>query len=271
MYEKAVPSSLSWTDKLLTAKKFGYDFVEISIDETEEKLSRLDMSQAERMKLVNTMIVTGVPIRSMCLSGHRKFPLGSALPEVEKRSLEIMEKAIELANDLGIRIIMLAGYDVYYEESNTATKERFLLNLKKCVEMASKYGILLAFETMETPFMDTVAKAKKYVDLVNSPYLKIYPDLGNITNSSLIYKKQVIDDLETGRSDLVGIHIKETAPGKYREIPFGTGHVKFKEDLKKAWDIGVRRFVTELWCTDKKWEVELQTAVTLARNILNSF
>ncbi len=27
-----------------------------------------------------------------------------------------MEKAIDLASDLGIRCIQLAGYDVYYEE-----------------------------------------------------------------------------------------------------------------------------------------------------------
>ena len=36
--------------------------------------------------------------------------------------MEIMEKAIQLAEDLGIRIIQLAGYDVYYEESSFETK-----------------------------------------------------------------------------------------------------------------------------------------------------
>ena len=32
LYEKAMPASLSWREKLECAKKCGYDFVEISID-----------------------------------------------------------------------------------------------------------------------------------------------------------------------------------------------------------------------------------------------
>ena len=37
LYEKAMPGSLTWKEKLLAAKSAGYDFVEISIDETDEK------------------------------------------------------------------------------------------------------------------------------------------------------------------------------------------------------------------------------------------
>lgn len=55
LYEKAMPEYLSWKEKLEAAKKAGFDFVEISIDETEERLSRLDMSQAERMEMLNLM------------------------------------------------------------------------------------------------------------------------------------------------------------------------------------------------------------------------
>ena len=48
LYEKAMPKELSWREKLTAAKEAGYDFVEISIDETEEKLARLDMPKEER-------------------------------------------------------------------------------------------------------------------------------------------------------------------------------------------------------------------------------
>ena len=33
LYEKAMPPTLSWREKLAFAKEAGYDFVEISIDE----------------------------------------------------------------------------------------------------------------------------------------------------------------------------------------------------------------------------------------------
>ena len=85
LYEKAMPPSLSWREKLAFAKEAGYDFVEISIDEKDEKLARLDWTEAERLELIKTMREVGLPIRSMCLSGHRKYPLGAPDPAVRAR------------------------------------------------------------------------------------------------------------------------------------------------------------------------------------------
>ena len=118
IYEKSMPDNLSWVEKLTIAKNAGYDFLEMSVDETDAKLSRIEWSKQERKELVDAMYEVGLPIRSMCLSGHRKYPLGSHDPQIREQSLQIMEKAIELADDLGIRIIQLAGYDVYYEEGD---------------------------------------------------------------------------------------------------------------------------------------------------------
>ncbi|MGG5460786.1 L-ribulose-5-phosphate 3-epimerase [Clostridium sp. B9] len=249
LYEKAMPNTLTWREKLQCAKENNFDFVEISIDESDEKLKRLDMTKEEREVLVKLMYEVGVPIRTMCLSGHRKYPIGSEDEVTRNRGMKIMEKAIELADDLGIRIIQLAGYDVYYEEGNENTRALFYENLKKATEMAARSGILLAFETMETEFMNTVEKAMNYVNRIDSPYLGVYPDCGNITNAANIYKKDVIEDLKIGEGHVMAVHLKETVPGKFREIPFGTGHVDFEKIIKTSFDMGVRRFVTEFWYT----------------------
>lgn len=270
LYEKAMPSELSWKEKLLTAKEAGYDFVEISIDETDAKLSRLEMTAKERADLNRLMLETGVPIRTMCLSGHRKYPLGSSDPEICARGMEIMEQAIRLAEDLGVRIIQLAGYDVYYEPSTFETKKRFLENLKKATEMAARAGVVLGFETMENEFMNTVEKAMKYVTLVGSPYLNVYPDIGNITNAAKTYENDVLEDLELGKGHLVAMHMKETVPGKFREIPFGTGHVDFTAAADKAWALGVRKYVTEFWYTgNPAWKEELAFAHDMFKKILD--
>jgi L-ribulose-5-phosphate 3-epimerase UlaE len=42
IYEKALPKDLSWPERLVLAKSCGFDFVEMSVDETDERLSRLD-------------------------------------------------------------------------------------------------------------------------------------------------------------------------------------------------------------------------------------
>ena len=249
LYEKSMPNFLSWEEKLNCAKECGFDTVEISIDETDEKLSRLDMTKEERRVLVELMFKCDVEIRTMCLSGHRKYPLGSMNELTRTKGMEIMKKAIELADDLGIKIIQLAGYDVYYEEGNEETKRYFEQNLIKSVEMAASKGVILAFETMETEFMNTVEKAMEFVSLVNSPYLQVYPDCGNVTNATLDYGTNSVEDFNTGKGHLAAVHLKETVPGKFREITFGTGHVNFEEIIKKSWDLGVRKFTAEFWYT----------------------
>lgn len=270
VYEKAMPNTLSFEEKLRYAKEIGYDYLEISIDETPEKLSRIDWDKKTRDELVSTMKKVGLPIRSLCLSGQRKYPMGSENEEIRKQSMEIIEKAIILADDLGVRIIQLAGYDVYYEKGNDTTRELFMQNLRKAVDIASKHGVILAFETMETSFMDTVKKAHEVVEKISSPFLQIYPDLGNIKNSSLIYNHDVIDDIKDGKNHIVAAHIKESIVGHYREIPFLTGHVNFKECLTQLWKQGVRRYVTELWYVGAEdFTLDLKFAVKTFRTMLD--
>ncbi|MDR0722556.1 MAG: L-ribulose-5-phosphate 3-epimerase [Treponema sp.] len=247
LYEKAMPPTLSWKEKLETAKSAGYDFVEISIDETEEKLARLAMSKADRFMLVQDMHETQMPIMTMCLSGHRKYPLGSEDPSVRARGLKIMEDAIELAGDLGIRIIQLAGYDVYYDASNDNTRRLFMDGLKMAVKMAAAKAVLLAFETMETELLNTVEKAMGFVRHIDSPYLLVYPDCGNITNAAKQYGRDELEDLRSGKGSIAALHLKETLPGKFREIPYGTGHVNFEGIIQTALSMNVRMFVTEFW------------------------
>ena len=270
LYEKAIPKTMSWSEKLLCAKDCNYDFLEISIDETEDKLSRLNWTKEQRREILDLMRNLDLPIRSMCLSAHRKYPFGASEKAVRDRGLEIMEKAIAFADDLGIRIIQLAGYDVYYEEGNEKSRERFIENLEKATKMAATIGILMGFETMETEFMNTTEKAMQYVNLIGSPYLGVYPDSGNLTNASLLYNKSVAEDLETGRGHIVAMHLKETLPGVFREVPFLTGHVDFEGVIRKARDLGVRRFVTEMWDVGKdSWKEDILFANKTMRAILD--
>ena len=110
-----------------------------------------------------------------------------------------MRHAIELAGDLGVRVIQLAGYDVYYETADDSPRGWCLENLFQCVHMAKQYGMMLGFETMESSFMDTVSKATTYVDCVASPYLGIYPDIGNLKNAHLLYGSDMDADLKAAK------------------------------------------------------------------------
>lgn len=270
LYEKAMPEELSWREKLRAAKEAGYDYVELSIDATEEKIRRLDMPKEERLALVEAMYEAGIPIRTMCVSALTKYSMGNDKPEYVKRGMEILEKSIQFADDIGVRVVMIPGYDVYYEPSTLETKRLYLENLKKGAEMAEKAGVILGLETMENEFMNTVEKAMKYVTLCGSNYLKIYPDLGNMTNAAVQYQSDVLEDMELGRGNITSLHLKETLPGRYREVPYGTGHVDFAAAIAKAWDMGIRRYVTEFWYKGSEdWKTDLRFAHDMMAGLLD--
>ena len=269
LYEKAMPKDIAWKEKSQVAKSAGYDYIEISIDETDEKLARLDWSDAQIRDVISVAYGESMSFGSICLSGQRRYALGD---KDETKSLEILEKAIRFARIAGIPVIQMAGYDTYYAQSTEETEKRFRKNLALGTAVAAKEGIILAFETMETPFMDTMEKAMRRILPIASPYLGVYPDIGNLNNAALLYKSDILADMEKGKGHIVAAHIKETMPGKYREVPFGTGVVDFERILKKLWQLGVRRYVTELWYTgNDDWKQAVNGASLFARKILDGF
>jgi len=256
IYEKAMPNSLSIEEKLILAKNTGFDYMELSIDESPEKLHRLDYNLHDLKNIRNSILESGIYINSLCLSAHRRFPMGSHDENIRDLSLKILHRAVDLSCILGIRIIQLAGYDVYYEKGDETSREYFKQSLGYATSLASSKGIILAIETMETPFIDTVEKAMYYVRLINSPYLGVYPDIGNLTNASLIYNNNITEDISLGRGHIFASHLKETKPGIYRDLNFGNGHTKYISCIKELYSQGVRMFTGEFWNNDKDNSIE---------------
>jgi L-ribulose-5-phosphate 3-epimerase len=247
IYEKALPYNVTWRERLALAREAGFDFVEMSVDESDERLVRLDWSTNERAELREAVAATGVPILTMCLSGHRKWALGSASPEIRERGLEIMRKAVKFCADTGIRTIQLAGYYVYYEPHVAKSFERYRDGLAQGLEWASQAGVMLALENVDGNDVDSITKAMIFVDYFNSPWFQVYPDVGNLGEHGL----DVCGELELGRGHLVGIHVKDTRPGEPRRVPFGQGIVPFVDAFRKLAEMRyVGPVMLEMWNDD---------------------
>ena len=265
IYEKALPKNISWKERLILAKKLGFDFLEMSIDETDERLERLEWTQIERQEITAAIYETGIKIYSICLSGHRRYPFGSSDPVKRKKALCMMKQAIDLASDLGVRTIQLAGYDVYYEEKTVTTRELFVENLKKAVAMAAEKEVVLSIEIMDDPFINSISKYLKIKQQIPSPYLQVYPDLGNL---SAWPENDVAFELEQGIDQISAIHLKDTLAvtdsfaGKFKEVSFGSGCVDFLGCLKTLKRLAYNGpFLIEMWSeTSEEPEKEINQA-----------
>ncbi|WP_291970044.1 L-ribulose-5-phosphate 3-epimerase [Candidatus Symbiopectobacterium sp.] len=244
IYEKALPPGEDWLALLQLARELGFDFVEMSVDETDKRLARLDWDREQRLALVNAIATTGIRVPSMCLSAHRRFPLGSQDDAIRSQGLAIMHKAIALAQDVGIRVIQLAGYDVYYQEANEVTRERFRDCLQQAVEMASRAQVTLAMEIMDYPLMNSISKALGYANYLNNPWFQLYPDIGNLS----AWDNYVQMELRAGRCHIVAVHVKDTRPGVFKNVPFGTGVVDFERCFTTLKESGYRGpYLIEMW------------------------
>lgn len=250
IYEKALPGNIDWATRLSMAEKLGFTHVEISVDETDERLARLEWTVAERKEFCQTVLDSPLTVPTMCLSGHRRYPLGSHDPEVRRQALEIMEKAILFCVDTGVRTIQLAGYDVYYEQGDEDTRRWYLEGMQKSLEMAAREQVMLAMEIMDHPFMSSIVKFMNVRKLLPSPWFTVYPDIGNLS----AWGNDVPGELELGFPHIVALHLKETVgvtdthQGTFKEVPFGTGCVDFPAAfavLKKLNYQGP--FLLEMW------------------------
>lgn len=250
IYEKATPKVFSWKERLLFAKELGFDFVELSIDESDERLNRLNWSTAERLNLVKAIYETGVRIPSICFSGHRRFPLGSNAPKLERQALQMMKQCLKLATDIGVRVIQLAGYDVYYEHKSPETRERFITNLRQVCDWAERYQVIVAIEIMDDPFINSIEKYLAIEQLIDSPYLFVYPDTGNVS----AWHNDTYSEYLLGHRSIAGIHLKDTYPvtatskGQFRDVPFGRGCVDWEQTFSVLKQTNYQGpFVIEMW------------------------
>jgi L-ribulose-5-phosphate 3-epimerase len=244
LYEKALPAELSWEERLAAAGQAGYDFVEISIDESDERLGRLDWSAAERSALRRSIENTGVRIMTMCLSGHRKYPLGSHTPELRQRGLDILHKAIDFAGDIGLRVVQVMGYDVFYEPSDDETRANFIDSLQYGVRWAGQAGVMLGLENLDTPFVENLSTALSIIREIDSPWLRLYPDMGNLSAAGYYPP----DELTLAKGQLLGVHVKDALPKIIRGVPFEKGIVPFRETFQALVKMGFWGLLgVEIW------------------------
>lgn len=271
IYEKATPKNFTWRERLAFAKELGFDFVEMSVDESDSRLARLDWTKKERLDVVQAIYETGIRIPSICFSGHRRYPLGSNDPKTAATSLEMMKKCIELAQDLGVRTIQLAGYDVYYEEKSPETRARFIKNLRKACDWAEEAQVILAIEIMDDPFINSIEKYLAVEKEIDSPYLFVYPDTGNVS----AWHNDLWSEFYNGHKSIAALHLKDTyavtenSKGQFRDVPFGDGCVDWEAMfaiLKKTNYNGP--FLIEMWSENCATVEETKQAIQVAKDFL---
>ena len=84
---------------------------------------------------------------------------------------------------------------------------------------------MLGLENLDTPFVDSISKGLTIIREIDSPWLHLYPDIGNLAAAGYCPP----DEVTLAKGQLLGIHVKDALPQIIRGVPFGKGIVPFQE------------------------------------------
>lgn len=253
VYEKALPTALGWPERLSLARELGFDYLELSIDESDARLARLERTSPERAAIRAAVRDVDVPIFSICLSAHRRYALGSADSAIRARAHELLVAAVDLADELGVRVIQLAGYTVYYEDEMPESLDRYVESVARGAGVAARAGVMLGIENMDTVGIASLRDGLDVLERVGSPWLQLYPDVGNLIERGL----EPLSELDAARGRMVAVHAKDARPGEPRRVPFGAGGVPFVDAFARLAAGGYAGPVLiEMWNDDAPDSVE---------------
>ena len=113
--------------------------------------------------------------------------------------------------------------------------------------MAARLGVVMGIENVDGTDVTSIRKAMEFVDAVGSPYLQVYPDLGNIAEQQL----DPAVELTAGEGHMVAMHAKDVRPGEPRRVEMGAGTVDWSRSFEllraQHW---AGRLMIEMWNDD---------------------
>jgi len=247
VHEKALRSTSDWGRFFGQVREAGFTSVDLSVDESPQRAARLNWSLARRESVREAALRQGVRIGGLCLSVHRKIAPGSSDPAVRAWAREVLRQGIDLCAHLGVPVLQLAGYFAHYEPATPKARERYVDCLRGGAQHASRRGVVLGIENVDGDDIFSITAALEVVEEIDSAWLALYPDLGNLAEHGL----DVVAELSAGRGRMVAMHVKDVEPGKPRRVSMGQGVVPwdeaFAELARQGWS---GRMVVEMWNDD---------------------
>lgn len=121
-----LPQGAEWPALLAGVHAADYQFLEISIDESDERLARFQWPSARCHEPHEALAANPVKIDTMCLCDHRRLALRSVSKDWREKALTNMRHAIAFAAEFNLRFVQVAGFDVHYEPSTEDTRRLYL-------------------------------------------------------------------------------------------------------------------------------------------------
>ena len=229
-----LPKELAYAERFKLALDVGFEGIEIG--------TITDPAEAQAIKDASTK--TGLVIHSVMNAEHWRSPLSSGDPAVVAKSVAGMETSLRNAKLWGAGVVLLVpavvnpetGYQDAWARSQKVIRERIL-------PLATELEVVIGIEEVWNKFLLSPLELNKYVDELESPWVKAYVDVGN-----MVFYGYPQDWIRTVGKRIARVHLKDfqldRPNGKFYWKNLGEGDIDWPEVRKALADVGYEAWAT---------------------------
>jgi len=229
-----LPKDLSYAQRFAVARAAGFDAIEMQTVAREDEAAEIRDAASK----------TGLRIHSVMNADHWRFPLSSGDRDVVNRSVAGMETSLRNAALWGADAVLLVpavvdqatSYRDAWTRSQQAIRERVL-------PLARELHVIVAVEEVWNKFLLSPLEFARYVDELDSPFLRAYFDVGNV-----VFYGYPQDWIRTLGGRIAKVHLKDfhldRPNGRFAWTNIGEGDIDWLEVRRAFDDAGYRGFFT---------------------------
>lgn len=239
-----LPGDLSDVDKFKLAKRCGYTGVEaVPLESLEACKKQADAARE-----------AGITIHSVL---YGWWPPFLNKDDVAQKAVAEMEHALRCARAMGASAVLMVPSRVTDDYAYGDAYRDSQALIRKLIPLAKELEVVIAVENVWNKFLLSPLEFARYIDELDSPWVKAYFDVGNV----IIYGFSQ-DWIRTLGKRIAKIHLKDFKRDGYKWADLGDGDVNWKQVSAALNEIGYRDFLTpEVRGGDEAWLMELSQRI----------
>ncbi|MFK0524047.1 sugar phosphate isomerase/epimerase family protein [Paenibacillus illinoisensis] len=241
------PGNLAIADCIRTAKKAGFEGIELSLNgEGELSLSTTDQ---EVRDIQGRLEEAGIEIAGLATGLYWDYPMTSANTQTRTKAMDVCKKQLELAAAFGVDTILVipgaVGVDFIPESEVTdyeVAYERAQEAIAYLLPYAESAGVSIGIENVWNKFLVSPLELRTFIDSFQSKYVGSYFDVGNVVQSG--YPEQWVRILG---HRIKKVHLKDyrrQAGGLHGFVDLLAGDVNYPAVMEALRNIGYDNYVT---------------------------
>jgi L-ribulose-5-phosphate 3-epimerase len=228
---------LTYAARFIGARDAGFDAIEMQTIAREDEAA--EVRDAARK--------TGLRIHSVMNADHWRYPLSSGDRDVVNRSVAGVETSLRNASLWGADTVLLvpAVVDATTSYRDAWTRSQQVIR-ERLLPLARELKVIVAVEEVWNKFLLSPLEFARYVDELDSPWLKAYFDVGNV-----VFYGYPQDWIRALGARIAKVHLKDfhldRPNGRFAWTNLGDGDIDWR-DVRRAFDeVGYRGvFTTEV-------------------------